>query len=180
MILCAPMNPWSSFGRQRVRLFAAPVGRHFVVHVAPRLHSLLRLYFRDLYGDPSRIAPGSIEGYAAGLAVPRSFHHLVRIMREWHTGLRQIDSMLPLLQQLPTLLLWGSRDRVVYPASARELHRRLPNSTMLVLEGVGHLPYEEAPKDFNRIVPEFLLREATPPSSDTHRPAEDRHAPAHD
>ena len=152
MILCAPINPWSRFGRQRVRWFAAPLGRHFVIHVAPRLHSIMKMYYRDLYGDPSRIAPGSIEGYEAGLVVPRSFHHLVRIMRGWHPDLRQVESMLPLLQELPTLLLWGSRDTVVYPSSARELQDRLANSTTLMIDGVGHLPYEEVPAEFNHIV----------------------------
>jgi pimeloyl-ACP methyl ester carboxylesterase len=158
MILCAPINPWSRFGRRRARVFAAPGGRHFILHVLPRLHSLLTMYFRDLYGDRSRIAPGSVEGYAAGLVVPRSFHHLVRIMRGWHPDLRQIESMLPLLRELPTLLLWGSRDRVVYPASANDLHHRLANSTTLTLDGVGHLPYEEVPAEFNQIVCDFLLR----------------------
>jgi len=157
MILCAPINPWSRFGRKRVRLFAAPVGRHFIIHVAPRMHWLLTMYFRDLYGDPSRIAPGSVEGYAAGLGVPRSFHHLVRIMRGWHRDLRQIESMLPLLQEVTTLLLWGSRDQVVYPASAGELQYRLANSTTLTMDGVGHLPYEEVPVEFNRVVRDFLL-----------------------
>jgi pimeloyl-ACP methyl ester carboxylesterase len=156
VILCAPINRWSKFGRRRVRLFAAPVGRHFVIHVLPHLHALLATYFRDLYGDPSRIAPGSVEGYTAGLVVPRSFHHLVRIVRGWHPDLRQVESMMPHLQQAPTLLLWGSRDRVVYPSSAGELQARLANSTILTMEGVGHLPYEEVPVEFNRVVREFL------------------------
>ncbi|MFZ0704501.1 MAG: alpha/beta fold hydrolase [Candidatus Korobacteraceae bacterium] len=200
MILCSPMNPWSRFGRRRVRLFAAPVGRHFIIHVAPRLHSLLKMYYRDLYGDPSRIAPGSVEGYEAGLVVPRSFHHLVRIMRGWHPDLRQIESMLPLLQEVPTLLLWGSRDTVVCPSSACELQHRLANSQVLMLDGVGHLPYEELPAEFNQIVGEFLLRSnpqtsleiapceysrrgptaVTLPSSDKRQLAEARHAPARD
>lgn len=158
MILCAPISPWSKFGQRRVRWFAAPLGRQFVIHVVPRLHSVMQMYYRDMYGDPARIAPGSVEGYAAGLLVPRSFHHLVRIMRGWNPDLRQVESMLPLLQDLPTLLLWGSRDTVVYPSSADELHDRLANSTTHVLDGVGHLPYEEIPAAFNRIVCEFLLR----------------------
>ena len=158
MILCAPISPWSKFGQRRVRWLAAPLGRQFVIHVVPRLHSVMEMYYRDMYGDPSRIAPGSVEGYAAGLLVPRTFHHLVRIVSGWHPDLRQVEAMLPLLQELPTLLLWGSRDTVVYPASARELHDRLANSAMLTMEGAGHLPYEELPAEFNRVVCEFLLQ----------------------
>ena len=158
MILCAPINPWSSFGQRRVRWFAAPVGRQFVTHIAPHLHSIMTMYYREMYGNPARIAPGSVEGYAAGLLVPRTFHHLVRILRGWHPDLRQVEAMLPLLQKLPTLLLWGSRDRLVYPSSARELQNRLTNSATLKMDGVGHLPYEEAPAEFNQVVCDFLLR----------------------
>jgi pimeloyl-ACP methyl ester carboxylesterase len=159
MILCAPINPWSSFGQRRVRWFSTLPGRQFVIHIAPHLNSIMRMYYRDMYGDPSRIAPGSVEGYAAGLFVPRTFHHLGHIMSGWHADLRQVESMLPLLQELPTLLLWGSRDTVVYPSSAQELQHRLANSTALMMDGVGHLPYEELPAEFNRIVCDFLLRQ---------------------
>jgi pimeloyl-ACP methyl ester carboxylesterase len=158
MILSAPINPWSSFGQRRVRWLSTGVGRRYVVHVAPRLPSILELYYRKLYGEPSRIAEGSIAGYAAGLLVPRTFHHLARIMTVWHDDLKMVESSLPMLQDLPTLLLWGSRDMAVVPSSNYDLQDRLANSTTLMMEGVGHVPYEEVPAEFNHIVCEFLLR----------------------
>jgi len=159
MILCSPINPWSSFGKQRTRLFSTVLGQLFVIHGIPWLPPLLEMYYRKLYGDPSRIAEGSLAGYAAGLQVPRSFHHLARVMTVWHSDLRQVEASLPLLQQLPILLLWGSRDAAVYPSSAYKLERRLANSTVLMMDGVGHLPYEEVPAEFNHIVCDFLLRQ---------------------
>jgi pimeloyl-ACP methyl ester carboxylesterase len=164
MILSAPINPWSKFGQMRVRMLAKGAGRLWTLHLAKHMPFLFEHYFRKLYADVSRIAPGSVEGYEAGLEPPRSFHHLVNIMREWFTGLKKIEEALPSLQHLPTLLLWGDRDRAVYPSSAEELHQRLRNSTALMMPGVGHLPYEEVPSDFNRIVCDFFLRHqpATP------------------
>ena len=88
MILSAPINPWSGFGRRRTRLFSTSIGRSYVIHIAPRLPSILKMYYRKLYGDPSRIAEGSIAGYAAGLLVPRSFHHLARVMTVWMQRLK--------------------------------------------------------------------------------------------
>jgi pimeloyl-ACP methyl ester carboxylesterase len=116
-------------------------------------------YFRKLYGDPSRIAPGSIEGYTAGLDVPGSFEHILRIVRSWHCDLALIEESLPATRELPTLLLWGSRDTAVYPSSAYELQRRLKNSALVMLDGVGHVPYEEVPDEFNRVICDFLLRD---------------------
>jgi pimeloyl-ACP methyl ester carboxylesterase len=163
LILSAPVNPWSKFGQARVRVLAKGPGRLWTLYIAKHMPFLLQHYFRRLYADVSRIAPGSVEGYEAGLEPPRSFHHLVGIMREWFAGLKQIEEALPSLQELPILLLWGDRDRAVYPSSAQELHRRLRNSTVLTMEGVGHLPYEETPTEFNRIVFDFFLRN-TPPT----------------
>jgi len=162
MILSAPINPWSEFGQQRTRWLNTLVGRSCVIHLAPRLPSILRTYYRKLYGDPSRIAEGSMEGYAAGLLVPRSFHHLARIVSVWHPDLLRVEATLPLIQQVPILLLWGSQDAAVYPSSAYELEKRLANSATNIMEGIGHLPYEEAPAEFNHIVSEFLLRHHPP------------------
>jgi pimeloyl-ACP methyl ester carboxylesterase len=164
MILSAPINPWSGFGRRRAKWFAMRLGQQYVIHVTPRLPSILEMYYRKLYGDPTRIAEGSVAGYAAGLLVPRSFHHLASIMRGWHDDLRQVEATLPLLQDLPILLLWGSQDVAVYPSSAFELQDRLANAALLAMEGIGHLPYEEVPAEFNHIVCQFLLRHdpATP------------------
>ncbi len=158
MILSAPVNPWSAFGRRRARWFATRMGQRYIIHVAPRFPWVLETYYHELYGDASRIAKGSLEGYAAGLLVPRTFHHLARIMRVWHADLRQVEDTLPMLQELPILLLWGSLDAAVYPSSAFEVRDRLANSVLLMMDGIGHLPYEEVPADFDHIVCDFLLR----------------------
>src|SRR5271166_2488594 len=67
------------------------------------------------------------------------------------------------------LLLWGDLDRAVAPASAIELHHRWKNSAVIMMARIGHMPYEEVPAEFNRIVLDFLLRDtpATPLQSDT-------------
>jgi pimeloyl-ACP methyl ester carboxylesterase len=95
--------------------------------------------------------------------------HLWNIVRSWMMDLQRIETALPLVKSLPALLLWGDRDLAVDPASAEELHRRWDNSTVVMMDGVGHIPYEEMPEEFNRIVLDFLLRD-TPPISRRHEP----------
>jgi len=163
MVLISPINPWSSNGRLLTRMFATRLGGEFVMRVLPNLNIVLTRYFKRLYGDPKRIAPGSIEGYEAGLRVPGSFEHLLRIVRSWHDDLALIEQSLPAISEVPTLLLWGSRDKAVFPSSIHQLQARLKNSALILMRGVGHLPYEEVPEDFNRVVCDFLLRQ-TPPT----------------
>lgn len=162
LILSAPINPWSSYGRFLTRVLSTAIGAPVVTRVLPRQHWLTRRYLRKLYGDPSRVAPGTIEGYTAGLEVPGSFEHILCIVRSWHRDLALIEESLPALSKLPTLLLWGARDTAVYPTSAVALQQRLKNSELEILDGVGHVPYEEVPEEFNRMISDFLLRE-TPP-----------------
>jgi pimeloyl-ACP methyl ester carboxylesterase len=42
------------------------------------------------------------------------------------------------------------------------LAKYFPNSKLIVFPGVGHLPYEECPEEFNRELIEFLTREKLP------------------
>ena len=159
LVLVSPINPWSSNGRLLTRMFATRIGGEFVLRVLPNLHVVLTQYFKRLYGDPKRISPGSVEGYEAGLKVPGSFEHLLRIVRSWHSDLALIEQSLPAISQVPTLLLWGSRDKAVFPSSRHPLQERLNNSALVLMPGVGHLPYEEVPEEFNRVVCDFLLRD---------------------
>jgi pimeloyl-ACP methyl ester carboxylesterase len=159
LVLVSPINPWSSYGRLLTRMLGTPAGGAVVVHMLPRTHAVVAHYYRRLYGDPKRIAPGSIEGYQAGFDVPGSMEHLLCIVRSWHPDLALIEQSLPAVSEVPTLLLWGSHDRAVLPASIHQLQSRLKNSALVLMLGVGHLPYEELPAEFDRIVCDFLLRD---------------------
>jgi pimeloyl-ACP methyl ester carboxylesterase len=160
LVLVSPINPWSTHGKVLTRLLATSLGGLYVVHVQPRLRIVAMRYFKSLYGDPKRISNGTFEGYTAGLDVPGSFEHLLCILRSWHDDLELIGKLLPEISGIPTLLLWGSRDRAVYPSSIHQLQRQLKNSARVMFQGAGHLPYEEVPDEFNRVLCDFLLHDA--------------------
>jgi pimeloyl-ACP methyl ester carboxylesterase len=175
LVLVSPINPWSSHGKVISRLLATTLGGLYVVHVQPRLKVVAMRYFKALYGDPKRISAGTFEGYTAGVDVPGSFEHLVRILRSWHDDLAMIGDALHDISGIPTLVLWGSRDRAVYPSSIHQLQRQLKNSALVMFPGAGHMPYEEVPDEFNRVLCDFLLHDAprTPfqIAADAHPPA---------
>jgi len=58
--------------------------------------------------------------------------------------------------RLPTLLVWGERDRIVPSRVAEVLHKGIPSSKMVLLPGCGHCPQLEAPEEFVRVVRAFL------------------------
>ena len=169
LVLSAPISPWMRYGLGRIRFLRTRAGRIYVVHLARKFPFILKDFFRNLYSDPAAIPPDAFAGYEAGLQPPGSFEHLWNIVRSWMNDLKRIGEVLPLVESVPTFLLWGNLDRAVAPDSMHELHRRWKNSAESLMTGIGHMPYEEVPAEFNRIVLDFLLRDtpSTPLQNDT-------------
>jgi pimeloyl-ACP methyl ester carboxylesterase len=170
LVLSAPINPWSHKGLLRVRVLRTLVGRIYVVHLAKRLPFILESYFDGLYGDAASIPSDSLAGYDAGLVPEGSYEHVWNMVRAWMAGLKQISAVLPSVESIPTLLLWGERDRAVDPASAEQLRCRWKSSVVLIMKHIGHMPYEEVPQEFTRIVLDFLLHNTPATSMQTQAP----------
>jgi len=47
---------------------------------------------------------------------------------------------------IPTLIVWGDKDRVLSYAAADILHKLMPRSQVIIMPDVGHLPMMESPK----------------------------------
>ena len=58
--------------------------------------------------------------------------------------------------EVPTLLLYGEADKRSPVAVGEGLHARIPNSTLVILPGVGHLSNFEAAHRFNHEIRTFL------------------------
>jgi pimeloyl-ACP methyl ester carboxylesterase len=56
----------------------------------------------------------------------------------------------------PTLILVGDKDDYTPPASSHFLHRQIPGSKLIVVEGAGHCLPLEFPEKVNREVTGFL------------------------
>ena len=156
LILVAPANPWSTRGRFLIPFLTNPAVAPVFLRLFPGLHLLHDFYFRRLFGDTHHIRPGTLEGYSVSIRQPGSFEYALSILRTWKKDMAQLQSALPGITHIPTLLIWGDRDGAVDPASALHLKAQFRNCRLLILEGVGHLPYEEVPEEFNRAVALFL------------------------
>jgi pimeloyl-ACP methyl ester carboxylesterase len=162
LVLVAPVNPYSAHGQWLAPFFGSAFGaalfRHLIVRTPfsyPYLHS-------RLYADRRRIPAGALEGYKAPLAKPGLFEHALSIARTWTQDLRELEATLPKLTGVPTLFIWGSKDPAVYASSAAPLAKYFPNSKVIIFPGIGHLPYEECPEEFNKALIEFLTQKKVP------------------
>ena len=58
----------------------------------------------------------------------------------------------------PTLILFGKQDRLINPTAAGTFHDRIAGSEVVLLDGIGHLPMEEAPDATAAAILDFLTR----------------------
>jgi pimeloyl-ACP methyl ester carboxylesterase len=159
LVLVAPVNPYSPHGKILAPLAGSTVGAPVVRWVLQRMPFLYPYVHGRLFPDRSKIPPGSLEGYSAPVAIPGLFEHALSIARTWSADLRELELLLPQLRSVPTLLMWGSKDPAVYVSSMEPLARHFAKVQTVVFPGIGHLPYEECPEEFNRALIEFLTRE---------------------
>ena len=160
LILFAPANPFCDLGNQLIRFYQSPLGRWFARKVPSLPRRLKTTALSRMYGDPSRVTQASLDGYDEGLHIPGTMDHVLQIIQEWVGDMGRLRDALTGLAAKPTLLIWGDRDRAVGLKSARELQRKLPQSSLIVLPGVGHIPFEEMPDVCNQAMRDWLLNPA--------------------
>jgi pimeloyl-ACP methyl ester carboxylesterase len=94
---------------------------------------------------PAPVTPRFRAEFADALAVRPS-----QLRASMADGAMMIPSVLQLrgsfgALRMPVAILAGAGDRVVFARNAERLHRCLPDSTLRVLEGVGHMLHHSAP-----------------------------------
>ncbi|MET0382813.1 MAG: alpha/beta hydrolase [Burkholderiaceae bacterium] len=136
-----------------------PVFNHVAEYLTPR--ALVEDGVKKAYGDPSR---------ATDELVDRHFELLTREgnRRALNLELRQFlaDRSPQRIKtvHVPTLILWGAKDRLVSPADARAFLRDIAGSRLVVFPALGHVPQEEDPRASVAPVRAFLgLDPAAPP-----------------
>jgi pimeloyl-ACP methyl ester carboxylesterase len=130
-------------------------------------------------GMPNPLVAGSPEDYEHLLDfvfvkrpfIPRAIEkYLIREAMEHQPLNSKIFKQLltsrdvPPLEQLlngvpiPTLIVWGTGDRVLHVSGAKILKRAMPKAEVAVMNGVGHLPMIEKPKETAKLYLDFLQK----------------------
>lgn len=110
---------------------------------------------RQVYGDPAKVSAELVDRYYELLLREGNRHALVQRLKQMRGG-----GDAPQLQQLklPTLILWGGRDRLIPPSIARRFEQDIAGSELVVFADLGHVPQEEDPMRTAAAVQDFLQR----------------------
>jgi pimeloyl-ACP methyl ester carboxylesterase len=61
-----------------------------------------------------------------------------------------------LAREMPTMILWGERDRIIPVQHGHEAKRHMPASRFETFPGAGHFPHRDDPRQFVRLLHEFI------------------------
>ena len=132
-------------------LARVPVLNRITEWVLPR--SLVEQGLAQVYGDPRRVTPALVDRYFE-LALRAGNRHALSL-RLQHLGADAGAERIATLK-LPTLILWGGRDRLIPPATAQAFAQRIAGSRVVVFDALGHVPQEEDPVRSVQPVLDFL------------------------
>lgn len=134
-----------------MRLLRLPGLPWLMQHTLPK--SLVEQGLRNVFGDPSRVTPEMIERSFDLTAREGNRRALVDRTRQRspNTSYERIREL-----KLPTLIVWGGRDRLVPPDDAQRFHRDIAGSTLVIFDDLGHAPEEEDPVRTVAAVRRFL------------------------
>jgi pimeloyl-ACP methyl ester carboxylesterase len=108
---------------------------------------------RSVYGDPSKVTDELVARYYELTLREGNRRALGQRLRQMVNGehVERIDAL-----ALPTLILWGGRDRLIPPAIGLEFQRLIEGSRLVVFDTLGHVPQEEDPAATVQPVLDFL------------------------
>jgi pimeloyl-ACP methyl ester carboxylesterase len=120
--------------------------------------------FRRFNVEPTASAAHVLE-HVACLQDPEARHafiHTVRSVMDLRGQRIDARNRLYLANHIPTMIVWGERDRFIPVKHGREAHAMIPKSRLEVFERAGHFPHLEDPERFVDVVLDFM--ETTEPA----------------
>lgn len=110
-------------------------------------------FLRSAYHDPSRVTDDVLQGYRRSLRVDdwdRALWELTKA--SYPLNLDQKTAQV----EVPTLVITGDDDRIVPTEDSVRLAQDIPGAQLAVLADCGHLPQEECPGAFLKVLIPFV------------------------
>ncbi len=109
----------------------------------------------DVFGDPARVTPALVDRHFELALRAGNRRALAQRLQQMRSGddVAALDRL-----NVPTLILWGGRDRLIPPSTATALQQRIAGSRLVVFDGLGHVPHEEDPQRTLQPVRDWLPR----------------------
>jgi len=123
-----------AFRLARIGLFGSALE-----HVLPR--GLVQSSVINVYGDSARVTPQLVDRYYDMALRTGNRRALAQIL-----AVTPVDGSARIRELvLPTLVMWGARDRLIPVQSGQRFARDIAGARLIVFDDLGHLPHQEDP-----------------------------------
>ncbi len=133
------------------RLARMPVLNLLIQRILPR--SVVEESVRNVVGDPSRVTPELVQRY---VDITRREGNRAALVARFRQSAGDTDTTAIRTITVPTLVLWGGRDRLIPPENAARFGRDIAGSRVVMFPELGHVPHEEDPAATFAAVRPFL------------------------
>jgi pimeloyl-ACP methyl ester carboxylesterase len=107
-------------------------------------------------------ASADVRGMAEGFeslgdgAARRAFVHTARSVIDPAGQRVDATDRLYLAEHVPSLIVWGDRDRMIPVQHGLDAHALMPGSRLEVFPGAGHFPFNDDPERFVAVLADFI------------------------
>src|ERR1051325_127098 len=155
LVLVGTVNNNRPLAYKLMRVFGSPVFGDVVSPLLVGSRRLLRMRMKRVYDRHSWVLDERrVDARHQPLRASATQRAIIRTLRGWNAERTSRDARL--IRQ-PTLLLWGDNDIEIPLADGERLHDEIPGSRLIVFLNCGHLPHEEYPEAFTKIVTDFCF-----------------------
>ena len=106
-------------------------------YVLPR--GVVQSSVRNVYGDPAKVTADLVDRYYELTLRAGNRQALAYRMDQLHSGDEAALNGL----KVPTLVMWGAKDRLIPPDTAQRFVADIAGAQMVIFDDLGHVPHEE-------------------------------------
>lgn len=118
-----------------------PIASVLLKNVLPR--SVVASSVKNVYGNPDLVSDELIDRYYE-LALREGNRNVLTQRFKQSTPGFLVDKLNTIT--VPTLIIWGAKDRLIPPKLGRQFQQDITNSQLIVFDELGHVPHEENPQ----------------------------------
>jgi pimeloyl-ACP methyl ester carboxylesterase len=133
------------------KLSQNPIASVLLKNVLPK--SLVARSVKNVYGNPDLVSDELVERYYDLSLRAGNRDALKERFKQMSPG-DLVDKIQTI--NVPTLIIWGAKDRLIPPKMGIKFNQDITNSQLLVFDELGHVPHEEDPESTVSAVKRFL------------------------
>lgn len=117
-------------------------------------HESVRMAYKMMLGGDRDVSDKSVENFISNMTRPNTKMVFLSTL----LGIKNSPAITEKLKKIniPVLLIWGREDKIIPVNYSKDFVSAIQNCKFIEMEGCGHIPYEEKPEEFSKLVLDFL------------------------